>query len=664
MRISYFKILAVTTILTSVFYFNVYAQWQKMPMPFGGYIQSFAQKDNIIYSGTAENGLFYSSDEGVSWSKLVSLPGTNIKSLAVNGAFIFAISEKGFYKSSNDGLTWQSIRVGNVNRDVKSQNGIIYLNDQNGIYMSNDNGVNWTLYSINQGTYLFGFGGNTVLAIPGGAHVYISNDKGATWSDKYLDYFVSTNAGAVYNNKIYVGTWGHGVYVSSNGGDSWKRITDPLLSNGYISYIGINGSSIYVCADGVGVVVSNDDGATWANLSAGLNDNNFTTMHFSTNKAFTGTSSGIYSSDDNGKTWNSSNNGIKANIITAFAKNKDNFFLGTNHGLLTSNDYGLTWQLQSALISKSIKSIFTENDNVFIGTTNGIFYSSNNGTTWVSRGLSGNSYIIYDFAKYENNYLAATNGGVFLTDNLGASWTVKTSGWPNIHVSLKVNEGIIYSGSINGAIFSSDGCKTWNNWTSLNNYTGNETINSFTFIGDNYFVNTSYQGIYQSKNKGVNWEKMFIYPNSMTVCKDTLYLGTSDGLLSSSDYGANYNKMDTLTIANVTLLKNYNDVVYACTSSLDVWYKGIFTNIKQIQQNKCLFFPNPADKEILFANDDNTKLDIRIIDMTGKIIVSGKLSNSDKTIDISKIANGVYLVKAINNDGITSTNKLRIQHVR
>lgn len=664
MRDNYLKFIVTTFLFISLFYLDLNAQWQKMSSPSGGYIQCIVEKDNILYAGTAENGLFYSSDNGVQWNKCSNTPGTNIQSLTINGEWIFTICEKGFFKSNDNGVKWQSIYVGNVNRDVKSQNGIIYLNDQNGVYMSKDNGVTWTLYSINQGAYNFGFSGNTVIAIPGGARIFISNDDGKTWQSKSLDYYVSTSAGAIYNNKLYIGTWGYGVYVSSNGGDSWKHISIPLMSTGNISGIVVNGNTIYVCSDMEGIYASSDEGISWNKLVNGLKNLNFTAMHISNNKIFAGTVTGIYASTDNGLNWSSSDNGIKASIITSFAANKNKYFLGTNHGLLVSQDNGQNWEVQSsALFSNQVKSFFVDNDNIFVGTTDGMNYSSNNGMTWVGRGLKGTGTYIYDIAKSGNDILAATNGGIYLSKNLGASWTKMTSGWPDIQLSILVNNGIVYTGGLVGGAYSEDGCKTWSGWSNLTNNTSNTAITILSSIGDNYFANSSDYGLYVSNDKGTSWNKKSVYPNSLTACNNSLFLGTSNGLLTSTDYGVNFNKSDTLTTANISMLENYNDVVYACANSFDIWFNKISTGIYNFEKNKMLFYPNPADKKLVLRNNDNAVFLAKIIDMTGKVIITYKTNNFNNQIDVSKLTNGIYLFETTDKTGNRSTNKLEIQHI-
>jgi len=664
MKHHYFRFLFTTLLFISVFNLDSNAQWQKMVSPSGGYIQCFVVKDNIIYAGTAENGLFYSSDNGAQWNKISNSPGINIQSLAINDIWIFTTCDKGFFRSNNNGITWESIQIGVSNRDVNSQNGIIYLNDQNGIYMSSDSGVTWTLYSINQGAYGFSFSGNTVMAISGGATAFVSNDQGNTWQSKHLPYSVSTTTGGVYNNKLYVGTWGNGAYVSSNGGDSWQSVSIPLMpKNGYISYIGVNGNTLYVCSDPDGIFATSDNGVSWNKLSNGLNNLNFNSMCFSNNKIFAATYTGIYASTDNGLNWNSSDNGIKATTVTAFAENKNKYFLGTNHGLLVSQDNGQSWKVQSSdLFYKSIKSFFVDNDNIYVGTIDGVFYSSNNGTTWVKRGLSGNDTYVYDFAKYGNSILAATNGGIYLTTNLGVSWTCMTSAWPDIHFNFMIDNGIIYTGGLAGAIFSEDGCKSWNGWTNLTNNTSNSDITLLASINDNYFANSSVSGLFVSNDKGINWTKKSINSKSMTTCKDILFVGTSNGLFTSSDYGTNFNKSDTLTTSNISILENYNDIVYTCASSFDIWYNKISTGINSVEKKKLLFYPNPSDKQIVMNNIENSFCFVNIIDLTGKVLISTKLNGYNNTINVSNLANGFYVIEFTDNFGTKSTNKLKIQH--
>jgi hypothetical protein len=76
--------------------------------------------------------------------------------------------------------------------------------------------------------------------------------------------------------------------------------------------------------------------------------------------------------------------------------------------------------------------------------------------------------------------------------------------------------------------------------------------------------------------------------------------------------------------------------------------------------------PNPANDFINIEwNDelDNRNIEIRILDLTGRIVISRSISNSTNSIkqNISSLNTGVYFVQISNNNSI-GTKRLMIQH--
>jgi hypothetical protein len=76
--------------------------------------------------------------------------------------------------------------------------------------------------------------------------------------------------------------------------------------------------------------------------------------------------------------------------------------------------------------------------------------------------------------------------------------------------------------------------------------------------------------------------------------------------------------------------------------------------------------PNPADETIIIElseNNTSKNIEYRILDLTGRIVVSRKISKNTKTIEqnISMLKTGIYFVK-VSSDNSIGTKKLMIQH--
>lgn len=56
-------------------------------------------------------------------------------------------------------------------------------------------------------------------------------------------------------------------------------------------------------------------------------------------------------------------------------------------------------------------------------------------------------------------------------------------------------------------------------------------------------------------------------------------------------------------------------------------------------------YPNPTENELSIDMGDNSYLDIEILDNSGKVVISTKVTSKVVSIDVSNLASGVYLVK-------------------
>jgi hypothetical protein len=154
---------------------------------------------DVVYVGTPQNGLWMTSDGGVSWSQVSDVPVSTmvngeypgIAGIAVDGASgqIYASSfGHGVYRSTNAGLTWAHLSGGPTDTcDGKiAIDGTYYAagDDYSKVWRYDSNG--WSDITPNPdgwgGVITDPFNANRVLAIRQGGYLNMSNDRGATWT--------------------------------------------------------------------------------------------------------------------------------------------------------------------------------------------------------------------------------------------------------------------------------------------------------------------------------------------------------------------------------------------------------------------------------------------------------------------------------------------------
>lgn len=132
--------------------FSLFAQWSQTNGPYGGPVSSTVNINGHLFAGTS-NGVFLSTNNGTNWTQVnTGLMNTNVYSLASKEQYLFAGTYNGgVFRSTNSGASWVQVGLTNtwVYAFAVSGTNLFAGTYGNGVFMSTNNGESWT--SVNQG---------------------------------------------------------------------------------------------------------------------------------------------------------------------------------------------------------------------------------------------------------------------------------------------------------------------------------------------------------------------------------------------------------------------------------------------------------------------------------------------------------------------------------
>ncbi|MFH0991961.1 MAG: immunoglobulin-like domain-containing protein [bacterium] len=279
-RIRFYDVIIVTAlIITPVILWSQINTWQQTNLTNGVvWYHSFSiSESGIIYAGT-NIGAYRSTDNGATWTQVNSgLTNTNVECTAVNSlGYAYAGTEKaGIFRSLDKGDNWVPVNNGLTNMDVLSMaikpSGEIFAGtDQGGIFRSSNNGNSWN--QLNNGLidlvvfdFVFRPDGKIFTAANS---VHYSTNNGETWIETSLrrvDGVFCLTANSL--GHIFAGT-GMGIFRSTDDGVTWAEVG---FQNSFILSIVIDeDDKVYAATNNAGVVVSLDNGNHWSPMNDGL----------------------------------------------------------------------------------------------------------------------------------------------------------------------------------------------------------------------------------------------------------------------------------------------------------------------------------------------------------------------------------------------------------
>jgi photosystem II stability/assembly factor-like uncharacterized protein len=262
----------------------------------------------VAYAGCSAGGVYRSDDAGGSWQLASGGPlapfvgpvavhpldparavtGVNIQT------FTFSPTSVVFFRTADSGATWvgsEIVRIVNYINDIAydpKNPDMVWAaagNPNLSVARSTNGGETWQTAYIGLPAGAVGYSisidpentNNMYAAMAGGTGVYKTNNSALNWFRR-SEGLGSTDVRIVRvapsaPRTVYAGTFGHGVFRTTNAADSWQAAGAlPEGAARAVWAIAIDPASadrVWIGTSG-GVFASQDGGATWTPMSAGL----------------------------------------------------------------------------------------------------------------------------------------------------------------------------------------------------------------------------------------------------------------------------------------------------------------------------------------------------------------------------------------------------------
>jgi len=455
----------------------------------GASISVFAvdpQSPNTVFAGTFRTGLFKSTDGGRRWHPLaIPLSAMPIVSLAIAQAdpqTVYAGTGSGVFKTADGGATWH--------------------------------GANDGLFPGNESAY---------------EHEW-------RLSEGYVQDLAVDPRDA---ETVYAGTHQRGVFKSTNGGASWRRVNPVALRSLILDPN--DRETLYVAADGVdwnpttGIFKSTDGGSTWVpaglqgkegDLGGGPNLVAIDPRHPQTLYADRG--AGLLKSTDGGSTWHRAGPpGRDVLVLAIDPLDSETLYAGTDGGIFKSMDGGRNWTIlragRQARDWSEVLALDPSNPaTLYVPGDGSVLKSTDSGRSWkASTAGLGGAEVDEVAASSPGSAYAVVSSQVFRRAHDG--WRPVFTARPTVGLTVLAVDPqrpeTIYVAADDDSIFkTSDGGDTWRRLrpppipktAEIAALAVDAQSSSTLYVGTADYSNTGYgwNSIYKSSDGGVTWRTL------------------------------------------------------------------------------------------------------------------------------------------------------------
>lgn len=681
---------------------------------------------NIMYAGTGDpstaftaftgNGIYKSTNGGETWSYLGLAQTGVVAKIAVhptNNQILFAATmgflmrrdnNKGLYKSTDGGATWNSVLF--VDNETGAMDVVIHPANPLLMYAT-------TMRRIRTNKESLVYGNTTSL--------YKSIDGGNTWGEltnglppkpwcKVNIELHPTQSGTLFASVVNRQLQLAGIYKSVNSGGLWQPLntvdidTNALGGFGwYFGEIRVNPfNTNHLLLQGVDLWESTNGGNNWGYGAPQWYqyivhaDKHY--IHFlSATSYLLATDGGVYKTTDAGTNWTKLSNfpitqfyHVKVNpwepgIYYGGAQDQ-----GTSKGNAAQMDGwqrvlgGDGFRPEFSNTDQNIIWASTQNGRIYYSTENGInFTSATDGVDETDRKNWDSPYLL---SKYNHNAFLGTQY-VYKADDYSFPFFQKTS--PDLtdgnifgaafHTisALKEHECVsnyLYAGTSDGNVWrSTTNGVAWENITStlpehyVTNFATSFLDSNLVYVTHSgYRSNENAPHIHRSKNNGTTWESMsgnlpsFAINDVLTFSKNDsiVAVATDGGVYITTDAGTNWSRLGNNMPVFPVFDLDYDSINYkiiAGTFARSMMSYDVSSTFKKdpgpiglnedIISTQLRVYPNPVATSMVIQLPDLYKYErMSVVNIKGQRIFATHTVSEKQQVQTADWEDGVYFI--------------------
>lgn len=659
----------------------------------------YALDATTLIAGTASGKIFKSTDLGENWTEIKNLAFAGSKIVGfkhdTNRAFVLTDS-KGVFYSDNNGSSWSSLNDVNT-QNLKNALSIFYSLGNKQLIVANEQSF-YTLDNADTVSKVISYViSNSIVKLKkiasdeeGTDGIFITErGVGAPTNNSYESYnlnitdSLNINDCIFHKGQLYLCVQNNGIYRLDQNASKWLQ-TNTGFNNQKTYSFASNGSKLIYVATERGIYVTTDLATSYKPANKGLTDSlHVNDLAIFGSKVFAVTeNAGVFVSADSGKVWTAFNKGLTNMAIEKVFASKGFVYVICSTGNVYETNGTADWKLIQAGLpngSEPVSLAFLGGKVFLAAHGQGAFVKEEGSGEWmdINKNLP-TDHLTSITALGSNVYVGAHHGGVYVSNIENIDWkaTSETSIEHTTMLGLDGDAiqalgtygGYVFASYKGGLLATSDEGKTWERGGNQFNLPSFTDVNKIGFAGERVFVTTENNCIYSNALSELPLNVAFANVKKATC-------GNKEGELSiaftggtifaapAAPYKIKWSTGDTTS----TILTNLSTGTYTVeiTDKVGTVAKDSITltreacaDINELASNNLAIFPNPTKGNFTIHAPSNIQTVVMYNELGMKVREYNAIQA--ETFEVkTELESGVYFIHVTSDLG-THVEKLMV----